>query len=399
MSPSLSLLNHAMKLHHRFDRPPEFNLFTILRNPGDEVGLHSRFLTALLSSHAHSLGCLPLEMLLASLDLESFSLEGVRVEREAFHIDILISNSKRQAIIIENKIYANDQPRQLERYYTQMRTQKYEQVHVCYLTLHGHSPTEDSFGQLLSFMEVVDAEEQFKVLGYDAVILPWLEQCIEHARNDAALRESLNQYHHLINQLTGRDMENGHLALLANELFEGDQILAAHDIRYAYDEALIQLQLQVWQDLEATIARRIPDLAHCSSYDYYDRKDLPRYCRQFIQQKRNNKWYGLSYKLKTRDIYVSLEIEDTIYAGIYCELEAPEEDRGYAKSCVESANWKGLSEPGWLAYSYPHECIDFKSPTKTHLTILTDPKRRQAYVDDLTNLMEELWKMLDNGGR
>ena len=64
------------------------------------------------------------------------------VKREWNNIDILVCDrSSLQAVIIENKIRAADQPRQLTRYAGQM--QEYA-CHVLYLTPDGREASEDS---------------------------------------------------------------------------------------------------------------------------------------------------------------------------------------------------------------------------------------------------------------
>jgi hypothetical protein len=98
-----------------------FNIFTILRQEDDEVHLHSRFLAELLDPHGdHCQDCDLLEAFLHQVGVGRFQLKNVSVRREYRDIDILVTNDK-QAIIIENKIYAQDQERQLERYYNAIR--------------------------------------------------------------------------------------------------------------------------------------------------------------------------------------------------------------------------------------------------------------------------------------
>ena len=96
-----------------------FNIFTILRNRDEEVGLHSRFLFELLNPKgSHNKQDEFLKLWLDVLEITDFSLDNVLARRERGSIDILLTNRNRQAIIIENKIWAEDQLNQLERYHT-----------------------------------------------------------------------------------------------------------------------------------------------------------------------------------------------------------------------------------------------------------------------------------------
>ena len=68
----------------------------------------------------HRMGALFLELFLEQVDIEGFDLTTATVQREYHNIDIFLTNGKR-AIIIENKIYAPDQPQQLQRYYRMIK--------------------------------------------------------------------------------------------------------------------------------------------------------------------------------------------------------------------------------------------------------------------------------------
>ena len=114
------LLEKAARLHERHEagRREAFNVFSVLRSEHDEVNLHSRFLAALLN-HRQSPGE-PRENLadfLHRLDIRNFDQDRATVDGEWNNIDIVICDgSSMQAVIIEHKIWAADQPRQLQRY-------------------------------------------------------------------------------------------------------------------------------------------------------------------------------------------------------------------------------------------------------------------------------------------
>ena len=107
----------------------QFNIFTVLRSSTDEVNLHSRFLHALLDHRSARHG--DQENLRDFLDnvakVNEFPLEGAMVGREIDNIDLLIANDKRKsAVIIENKIWAPDRERQLQRYWEKLVDRKYD---------------------------------------------------------------------------------------------------------------------------------------------------------------------------------------------------------------------------------------------------------------------------------
>lgn len=133
----------------RADEANVFNVFTALRSASDEVHLHSRFLYALLS-HVDPLSGKRdnLEEFLRHVaGAADFQLAGGRVEREVHHIDLLVANG-RKAVVVENKIWADDRDRQLERYRDALVDRGYDDsaIRLLYLTLDGHEPDARSLG-------------------------------------------------------------------------------------------------------------------------------------------------------------------------------------------------------------------------------------------------------------
>lgn len=121
-------------------------MFSVLELEQYEVKLHSPFLTALLDhKRPNEAERSNLRAFLESVaGVRNFEPRGVRVEREKWNIDILVTNAEGQAMIIENKIGARDQRRQLWRYYQTLAHQGFADnaIRTCYLTLNGDTPSE-----------------------------------------------------------------------------------------------------------------------------------------------------------------------------------------------------------------------------------------------------------------
>ena len=115
-------------------------------------------------------------------------------------IDILVKSS-RYGLIIENKIYAGDQDKQLTRYDNYGKeTFGAGRYRLVYLTLYGYDASKESTATKSS------EEVGYLRLSYAEDILRWLEQCARLADNKPLVRESLNQYIRTIKQLTYQDM-------------------------------------------------------------------------------------------------------------------------------------------------------------------------------------------------
>jgi len=185
----------------------DFNIFSILRNDRDEVNLHSKFLYEILNPKGcHQKGDIFLRLFLSIVDLPEFTMtESIAIKREYQGIDILIKN-RDQAIIIENKIDAEDQDRQLERYYNIIEREGFNYVKIIYLSLYGDEPSGKSIGKLKE-----REDDLIKLLSYKEDIDAWLDECSKEATSFPILRETLFQYQILIQKLTGKYHSKGYM--------------------------------------------------------------------------------------------------------------------------------------------------------------------------------------------
>ena len=245
-----TLLNLTRLLYKAYqgNRPKPFNLFSVLRSSHDEVNLHSRFLAALLDHREH--GTKDRENLkdfvrtVLNLKIDGrFDWTKSRVQRESSNIDILVTWGSQVAIVIENKIYARDQDRQLDRYLETVREMGFEEIHLVYLTLHGSPPSEESLGSLKA------CDERLKCRGYDSedVFQAWLRNCLQRASDEPELRGSIVQYLHLVQELTGH--KGGYMTALEELLKQEDNLLRASELAEAMVRRMIDLQEDLWNKI------------------------------------------------------------------------------------------------------------------------------------------------------
>ena len=149
---------HALtELSEAYERKlaSSYNVFQILKNIyKDEERTHSPYLADLLNCKgSHRQGDLFYTEFIKLLDIEDksfyqpLSKDLLFVELEKYtgdgSIDILIryhDNLKYFGIAIENKIYAKDQPKQLERYNHYLKTVFKDNYLLVYLSPDGHAP-------------------------------------------------------------------------------------------------------------------------------------------------------------------------------------------------------------------------------------------------------------------
>ena len=137
-------------------------------------------------------------------------------------IDILVeSKSSHYGLIIENKIYAGDQDKQLTRYDNYGKeTFGADGYLLVYLTLYGYDASKESTA-------TKSAEEVgYLRLSYAEDILRWLEQCVRLADNKPLVRESLNQYIRTIKQLTYQDMNQKDIRKIIDLAVDHPEVVA-----------------------------------------------------------------------------------------------------------------------------------------------------------------------------
>lgn len=198
-----------------------FNIFTCLRSMTDEVELHSRFISSIVDPHGyHGLGYKPLDNLINILGLKSsfiYNENSVKVFPNASNwsehrdIDILIiDHNTKHAIIIENKINAEDSNHpnegQLEKYFREVTEENIpsENIEVFYLTVDGHSPSDESTS---TSGQYPDLRNHVKNISYSKEIASWLLLCIKDAALKPIIRETLVQYLTLIKKMTNEEIE------------------------------------------------------------------------------------------------------------------------------------------------------------------------------------------------
>lgn len=143
-------------------------------------------------------------------------------------IDILLHDDKKHAIIIENKFdrYGNpaqDQPKQLERYYNYGKDdKKYEDFILIYLTPSGQYASENSTGpnKITYYRMSYDLSDDKDKPN----ILSWLDECLNISKGCPRIHEVIKQYITYIKN-TRQIMEGKYQNELWNLLFSDENLL------------------------------------------------------------------------------------------------------------------------------------------------------------------------------
>ena len=190
----------------------DYNIFSTLHKDSDEVNLHSRFIHSLLDpSGKHNQGTIFLDLFIQSCSLDEFKIDinNTKVTREDHNIDILISDvANNKYIIIENKIYAEDQKEQIQNYiqYIYNELDKKADIYVLYLTLYGKKPSDTSLGEFKldgNYLKNGKQQVKFKSISYKNDILKWLNECRAQMQNLLKFDLIISQYIDVIKSLIG----------------------------------------------------------------------------------------------------------------------------------------------------------------------------------------------------
>ncbi len=191
-----------------------FNVFKILKLTTNELR-HSAFIAELLNPNGnHGQKDVFLKLFLEQINIPDFSFNTESAnaiseydigtinkdKTEGGRIDILIIDKHyKKSIIIENKIYAPDQNNQIERYYN-YAIKKFSNFLIIYLTLDDNrKPPKDA-------TDKPEILKRLKCVTYQEKIINWLENCQKEAVNLPIIRESIQQYIHLLKNLTGKSI-------------------------------------------------------------------------------------------------------------------------------------------------------------------------------------------------
>jgi hypothetical protein len=227
---------------------------------------HSAFIAALLDPKGvHGQGTLFLrsfvEIFVPSM-VDSIDYESVKVEVEkslgeedvdkfdnqiSGRIDIYLEDKNNNVIVVENKIYAPDQPKQIARYWYYTRSANLREV--IYLTLDGHWPSS------LSLDDV--SQSHYIVCSYSQHVIQWINSCLVKINNQPALRALIEQYIQVLSNLT-------------------DEYKAAEYIASSYDTMKAALLAQSGIEIarQKVITEFLEEIASYMSIDYHYRELL-----------------------------------------------------------------------------------------------------------------------------
>lgn len=247
-----------------------YNIFSILKQEEKEEGCHSRIIFNLINDcESNKLEKRFLKLFFKEvLDEEFDEKKKYFVEREKNlgkygRADLFIEDSDGKAYLIEMKINAGDQPKQLSRYNQYLKKNYKDDYQIYYLTLNGYHPS--------SYSLKGRAEVDYIIISFVDNIYNWIEKCIEEiGENNKILKINLEQYLETLTKITNRIGEAQKMDFI-KMMKEGNNFRIAQEIVNNFEEIKQGIKEEFILELRERIVKKlnIEDIAKKKNlYEY-----------------------------------------------------------------------------------------------------------------------------------
>lgn len=371
-----------------------FNVFQIIGVTTAETRLHSAFLAELLNvKGSHGLKDKPLKAFIRKcLDTE-FDFQtanaiskvehsiGIKTATTGGRIDIVVWDNENKAIIIENKIHAEDQEYQMLRYYNHSKT--YTDSRLIYLSLDGKIPSNFSTGG-----EVFD----YKTLSYKFDIIEWLTECKQLAVDFPLVREAISHYINLIKQLTNTSsMDEMNKEIVALVIQSPENLQSAFELEKALTDVKIKTQWEFWKQLQKSLEEKGLELKGDD-----DSKTVKHWKVKGYYEKQRNRGakYGLWIEIYNKDgitLHWGCEVQDNIFFGFTIEkngnggISDKDEMKPYRQIVKSCDDLYMDNSKDWLGWIYPTTMLNFRDFNSKEVFALAD----KATLEKTTNQIAE----------
>ena len=366
-----------------------FNIFSILRNEYDEVNLHSKFIVELIKNKTYGYKFLILFLKKIGIDffeIKDYQVFGEYTVKNNGRIDILIkiySKIEKKVIVLENKIYAEDQFQQLKRYYDSMVREGYKdkEIEIVYLTLFGQAPSEESILGLKG-KNIIE-------ISYKNEIIEWIEELIKEVAQNPIMRETLVQYKNLLEKLTNSEEKDFMKELKEMILLNQEYLNIAWKLPDIVESIKVDLQLKFWQKLEEKLDVSLKEKGFLKENSlpfpnhHYSKENIEKFYRNM----KKNRWFGLMYfikEIKNRGkLYLRIEVEENIYYGFRIidnlnNFNQNDKDDLFEK---EMLKLKFQRTENWLGWKYIYNLenkeqrLNLKNMNNEVASVLNDDKK------------------------
>ncbi|MFA9374158.1 MAG: PD-(D/E)XK nuclease family protein [Poseidonibacter sp.] len=384
----------------------DYNLLTTVLNAHDEVRLHSRVIGSMLDIDGlHYQGTLFLEKFFEVLNIKDFEFDVNKssLNLEYQNIDLYLTDGQKH-IIIENKVYADDQKNQIKRYINIIKDEnknlQYNDILVIYLSINKKKPSKYSLDNLSILENLIYNKEDkitlFKNINYGSEVIEWLKVCLHEIQNITNLNESILQYLAVVEKVTNKYKEK--VMPLKNLLLENDNLKLITDLEESVKDAKAQVQYDFWISLR----EKLNSIGHDFKLidGNFKEIDLKEKVKNFYHNKQNNRYFGLKKDIfKINDKYTLsfyIEVDWNIVYGFTVSENGKRKEISQNKEFEDLSNkilnntdfkWhstnKSNNQKWWICWKYLERKIDFNSFNTPIVFDLVDEHKRNIITKNI----------------
>lgn len=276
-----------------------YNVFTLMDIERREEETHEYMIYSILNYRNSDRRKEFIEQFLISMGIpKSFLREQWTVEREYYtekhgRLDLFFkpSGHGKKCVVVELKVDAEDQPRQLKRYEDYVRVCRYQDYRIIYLTLDGRDPEEQSYEGMVH-------PEWLMRKSFGVDVLNWLEGCIEICQNKNVDAGFMQQYWILLKKLTEEDKMGNDVAKLIKSSRELRACLeieqALHEIK---GQILYDFMDAIYHEMKIKRCKPIEDYYDCAIDYYNERGYYPQFSYEIVSFCLQNQQVTLAFRI------------------------------------------------------------------------------------------------------
>ncbi len=286
----------------------ESNIFKILGIDSKE-NYHSKFLVEILKSDKDAMKSF-IEKLqevvgknkIIHSEIDKYKIKNEKKLNENGRVDIFFSDhpTGNTRIIIENKIYAGDQPHQLYRYHNNYNVKDNYNCVLFYLTLDRKDAT--NFSKMSgsgSTSKCLVKNKDYFLLSFDKEILPWLKMIVKDNQTPQTRLESyIADYIQILEELTTRRAKLS--KMIEKNYPENEESSKLNPDFISKSEFNDFLELRFWEYLENKmfIIKGLDGISNRRLFNY-----------KKIQKKTDQRRYGVIFNILDSEEQISVLVD------------------------------------------------------------------------------------------
>ncbi len=249
----------------------EYNIFTLMDIERDEVETHENMIFTILNYRTNAKLSQKLKKrFLISMGLpKSFWSETWTVEKEYYtesngRMDLFFHTEghSKKCVVVELKVGAGDQKRQIKRYEEYVLAKKYEDYRIIYLTLDGRKPSAQSY-------EGIAHPEKLLCRSFCGNVADWLAVCMDVCREHEVEAGFIQQYRILIMKLAKEESVEKNMAGLIKNSKDLKACLGLADALPAIKgQILFDFMDTIYKNLQKKKCKPLYEDYECAK-DYY----------------------------------------------------------------------------------------------------------------------------------